>query len=418
MSLSAVITFFRLFVIFQTGNIVFADQDGVGYSTAVGNIDRDVEDVSFTTGPDLDSTVVDELADDPWDMDLFGNLQNSTADSEEQVRRRRSIRVPGYMWQKYDHLSEDIDSVRRNYCGDKTYVSFPNEEAKSFRGCGDRNVWFDLRSRKESFDKNLIIQSAELHVELLPKKNGRRGPKDHKFSVVKIAIYFQLGRTTETLKQEVNFKKKKEVSFDVTPFVKRYLKDISIGVHHRLDFNVSFQLPKLNSETEKLCRYAKWAPSLLVSWESHTSCHFPKGPLPSVEDQVEAEDYYTTDEDYSEERTRRDLPGRSPRELDLCRRVPLEVSFQDIGWNAWVIAPESYNAYHCVGRCSYPLPNHRNPTSHAVILTLLKELQITEEGSCCVPTAFEPLQMLYYDRRNKVVLKVFKEMVATKCGCL
>ncbi|XP_064077731.1 bone morphogenetic protein 4-like [Macrobrachium nipponense] len=421
-------------VLLQSGNVVLSEGGFAGSPTPFGDLEQDVEGVPFTKDQDLNSTVADQSIDDPWDTDLFGILQNSTENFEDLSRSRRSVRVPEYMWQMYDDLSADVDAEGREYCEDKTFVSFPNEGAKSFRGCGDQEVWFDLRSRKESFAEDVILRSAELHVELLQRKNsGGRGSWDfpaksrgryvNKVSLVRITIDFDLGRTTMTLKQEVNVHKNNEAAFDVTPYVERHLKGVRFDVYRRLVFNVSFQLLNVNSGKENLCRHAQWAPSLLVSWENRSSCYSSRRPLyptedrDSAEDLSSAEDLPSADEDFDGFRYRRGLPLRSRKDRDVCRRVPLEVNFQDIGWNAWVIAPAGYNAYSCVGRCSYPLPNHHSPTSHSVIVTLLKELQITGEGACCVPTAFEPLQLLYLDRRNKVVLKVFKEMVATKCGC-
>ncbi|XP_066943036.1 bone morphogenetic protein 4-like [Macrobrachium rosenbergii] len=427
--LAVVKVFLWISVLFQSGNVVLAGEGGIaGSSTPVGDHDRGAEGVPFTKDQELNSTVADQPIDDPWDTDLFGKLQNPTENSEDVKRGRRSVRVPDYMWQMYDDLSADVDSIGQEYCEDKTFVSFPNEGAKSFRGCGDQEVWFDLRSRKESFAEDAILRSAELHVELLPRKNsGERGSWDfptkprgryvNKFSLIRITIDFDFSRTSETLKQEVNVHKNNEAAFDVTSYVERHLKGIRFDVYRRLVFSVSFQLLNANSEKENLCRYAQWAPSLLVSWENRNSCYSSRGHFFPAKDQDLAEDLPSADEDFKGFRYRRALPLRARKDRDVCRRVPLEVNFQDIGWNAWVIAPAGYNAYTCVGLCSYPLPNHHAPTSHSVIVTLLKELQITGEGACCVPTAFEPLQLLYYDRRNKVVLKVFREMVATKCGC-
>ena len=34
-----------------------------------------------------------------------------------------------------------------------------------------------------------------------------------------------------------------------------------------------------------------------------------------------------------------------------CQRKTLFVSFADLGWDDWILAPESYHAYHCSGTC-------------------------------------------------------------------
>ncbi|XP_066943149.1 uncharacterized protein [Macrobrachium rosenbergii] len=104
-------------------------------------------------------------------LDVEDTLENSQESSEE-MREKRSVYVPEYMWQMYDNFSSGGDSGEV-FCRDKTHVIFPNEGPKSFHGCGTREIGFDLGSRKESFSHDMILRSAELHVELHPEKDGR-----------------------------------------------------------------------------------------------------------------------------------------------------------------------------------------------------------------------------------------------------
>ncbi|XP_017710363.1 PREDICTED: bone morphogenetic protein 8B-like isoform X1 [Rhinopithecus bieti] len=54
----------------------------------------------------------------------------------------------------------------------------------------------------------------------------------------------------------------------------------------------------------------------------------------------------------------------------VCRRHELYVSFQDLGWLDWVIAPQGYSAYYCEGECSFPLGSCMNATNHAILQSL------------------------------------------------
>uniref|UniRef100_A0A8C5HG06 TGF-beta family profile domain-containing protein n=1 Tax=Gouania willdenowi TaxID=441366 RepID=A0A8C5HG06_GOUWI len=53
-----------------------------------------------------------------------------------------------------------------------------------------------------------------------------------------------------------------------------------------------------------------------------------------------------------------------------CKKHELYVSFRDLGWQDWIIAPEGYAAFYCDGECSFPLNAHMNATNHAIVQTL------------------------------------------------
>ncbi|KAG8000058.1 Bone morphogenetic protein 5, partial [Nibea albiflora] len=54
-----------------------------------------------------------------------------------------------------------------------------------------------------------------------------------------------------------------------------------------------------------------------------------------------------------------------------CKKHELYVSFRDLGWQDWIIAPEGYAAFYCDGECSFPLNAHMNATNHAIVQTLV-----------------------------------------------
>ncbi|XP_076850469.1 bone morphogenetic protein 16 [Brachyhypopomus gauderio] len=101
-----------------------------------------------------------------------------------------------------------------------------------------------------------------------------------------------------------------------------------------------------------------------------------------------------------------------------CRRHPLYVDFQDVGWNKWIVAPTGYDAFFCLGECRFPLADHMNSTSHAMVQTLLNSVNgATVPRACCVPTALSPIALLYLDQDEHVVLKNYQDMVVEGCGC-
>ncbi|NWH96022.1 BMP7 protein, partial [Aegithalos caudatus] len=109
--------------------------------------------------------------------------------------------------------------------------------------------------------------------------------------------------------------------------------------------------------------------------------------------------------------------GSSP--VTACHRGELYVDFHAIGWSGWIIHPTGYNAFHCRGSCIFPLGESLNATNHATVQSIVYTLKLSQEVGmpCCVPDELKSLNLLYFDDKQNVVLKNYKDMVATKCGC-
>lgn len=115
-------------------------------------------------------------------------------------------------------------------------------------------------------------------------------------------------------------------------------------------------------------------------------------------------------------RRRKQPPGKQGR--DACRRHPLRIEFSHVGWNDWIVAPPSYEAYYCHGTCPFPMPDHLNSTNHAIVQSLVNSMRASKvPGACCVPTDLSPVSLLYVDAFERVVLKNYQDMVVEGCGC-
>ncbi|XP_030627131.1 bone morphogenetic protein 5 [Chanos chanos] len=101
-----------------------------------------------------------------------------------------------------------------------------------------------------------------------------------------------------------------------------------------------------------------------------------------------------------------------------CKKHELYVSFRDLGWQDWIIAPEGYAAFYCDGECSFPLNAHMNATNHAIVQTLV-HLMFPENvpKPCCAPTKLNAISVLYFDDSSNVILKKYRNMVVRSCGC-
>lgn len=67
----------------------------------------------------------------------------------------------------------------------------------------------------------------------------------------------------------------------------------------------------------------------------------------------------------------------------------------------------------------FPLGESLNATNHATVQSIVHTLKLSQDVStpCCVPDELKSLNLLYFDDKENVVLKNYKDMVATRCGC-
>ncbi|XP_018611584.1 bone morphogenetic protein 7-like [Scleropages formosus] len=108
----------------------------------------------------------------------------------------------------------------------------------------------------------------------------------------------------------------------------------------------------------------------------------------------------------------------STDQKQACKKHELFVSFQDLGWQDWIIAPEGYAAYYCDGECAFPLNSYMNATNHAIVQTLVHFINPeVVPRPCCAPTQLHAISVLYFDDSSNVILKKYRNMVVRACGC-
>ncbi|XP_062966729.1 embryonic growth/differentiation factor 1 [Cynocephalus volans] len=105
-----------------------------------------------------------------------------------------------------------------------------------------------------------------------------------------------------------------------------------------------------------------------------------------------------------------------------CRARRLYVSFREVGWHRWVIAPRGFLANFCQGQCSLPatLPGPGGPPAlnHAVLRALMHAAAPGAASlPCCVPARLSPISVLFFDNSDNVVLRHYEDMVVDECGC-
>ncbi|KAL1773126.1 embryonic growth/differentiation factor 1 [Sigmodon hispidus] len=116
-------------------------------------------------------------------------------------------------------------------------------------------------------------------------------------------------------------------------------------------------------------------------------------------------------------------PGVGGGPGGTCRTRRLHVSFREVGWHRWVIAPRGFLANFCQGACTLPeaLPVPGGPPvlNHAVVRALMNAAAPGPGAGppCCVPARLSPISVLFFDNSDNVVLRHYEDMVVDECGC-
>lgn len=115
-------------------------------------------------------------------------------------------------------------------------------------------------------------------------------------------------------------------------------------------------------------------------------------------------------------RTRRRAPVKDDCEgEERCCRKSLSVSFKDVGWSDWVVAPESYTMHFCDGSCP---SNYRPASMHAQVKSQLHRMtKGATPRPCCVPATYNPMVLMHYDSQGKLTITAFNDMIVSSCHC-
>ncbi|CAL8302764.1 unnamed protein product [Lota lota] len=113
-------------------------------------------------------------------------------------------------------------------------------------------------------------------------------------------------------------------------------------------------------------------------------------------------------------------PRRTRRkaEREYCRKTSLKVTFKDIGWDSWILAPPEYDAFECRGQCFFPLTDDMTPSKHALIQTLINIRNPKKANmACCVPIKLDPITVMYHENGRLTIRHLYEEMKVAECGC-
>lgn len=117
-------------------------------------------------------------------------------------------------------------------------------------------------------------------------------------------------------------------------------------------------------------------------------------------------------------RVRRHTPDCSMAARGQCCKQKFFVSFAELGWEDWIIAPHGYYANYCQGNCNglRTPDNFRSYHSH-VIEEYRKMNRLTGLQPCCTPLKFSSMSLIYYEENQKIIKRDLPKMIVDECGC-
>ncbi|XP_072733402.1 bone morphogenetic protein 15 [Ciconia boyciana] len=116
-----------------------------------------------------------------------------------------------------------------------------------------------------------------------------------------------------------------------------------------------------------------------------------------------------------------DLPGylqEQGGEKSDCSLRPFPVSFAQLGWDHWIIAPHRYNPRYCKGACPRLLRYDYHAPNHAVVQSFVHQLvDANVPRPSCVPYRYSPISVLMIERNGGILYKEYENMIAESCTC-
>ncbi|XP_060601692.1 bone morphogenetic protein 10-like [Ruditapes philippinarum] len=346
--------------------------------------------------------------------------------------------TPEYMLELYDKLSKGSPAAHSSNIV-RSFKNIPQHEQKSsgtpvnFRNYRVHSLVFDI----SALDRSESINSAELRLYTLITRDQQSYMGVNR--VVSIYEIVDIGQPVDADQIKYRFITSKYIygvensweSFDVTEVLKSSLQ---LGLKiERLE--VRIQTVFMDSGRDNMDINANpndIKQPLLVVYSNDKSIEHEHDVethellLHGLDSNVnnkgtthagrEIESRYVYNgQQVSHSRSKRSRGSKS----SFCKRRPLFVNFEDIGWHTWIIAPRGFQAYQCAGKCTFPLSEHWSPSKHAVIQTLMHSYHPKRAArSCCVPTKLDPISILYIDEQGVVTYKYrYDGMVVASCGC-
>ncbi|XP_006872978.1 PREDICTED: growth/differentiation factor 9 [Chrysochloris asiatica] len=254
-----------------------------------------------------------------------------------------------------------------------------------------------------------------------------------------------------TLSSQLEFRKKRKwIEIDVTtllqPLVASHRRNIHLSVNFVCEKD---QLQHLSTQNSPFNRSLLVPPSLLLylndtsaqAYHRWVSLHYKRSPLQSP-DQRRLAAQPVGEEAAECVRTARHRRGQEtvysklkeplvPASFNLseyfkqflfpqneCELHDFRLSFSQLKWDNWIVAPHRYNPRYCKGDCPRAVGHRYGSPVHTMVQNIIHEkLDSSVPWPSCVPAKYSPLSVLTIEPDGSIAYKEYEDMIATKCTC-
>ncbi|NXU47481.1 GDF9 factor, partial [Turnix velox] len=241
-------------------------------------------------------------------------------------------------------------------------------------------------------------------------------------------------------------RKRKWVEVDVTSFLQPLIATNRRNIHMAVNFTCLMGGPQENTTLEIPINVALVPPSLLLylndtSEQAHHGWnslrHRRKNPVGSRQrnnPRVNPMGAKENSRGGRASRRRRDdnlkeAPAAPPHNLSQyfkqflfpqneCELHNFRLSFSQLKWDRWIIAPHRYSPQYCKGDCPRVMGHRYGSPVHTMVQNIIYEkLDPSVPKPSCVPAEYSPLSVLTIEPDGSIVYKEYEDMIATKCTC-
>ncbi|NWI70753.1 GDF9 factor, partial [Todus mexicanus] len=101
-----------------------------------------------------------------------------------------------------------------------------------------------------------------------------------------------------------------------------------------------------------------------------------------------------------------------------CELHNFRLSFSQLKWDKWIIAPHRYSPQYCKGDCPRAVGHRYGSPVHTMVQNIIYEkLDSSVPKPSCVPAEYSPLSVLTIEPDGSIVYKEYEDMIATRCTC-
>ncbi|XP_003210532.1 growth/differentiation factor 9 [Meleagris gallopavo] len=243
-------------------------------------------------------------------------------------------------------------------------------------------------------------------------------------------------------------RKRKWVEIDVTSFLQPLIAANRRNIHMAVNFTCLLGNPQHNAKQDNLINMALVPPSLLLylndtseqayhRWNSLR--HRRKSPVrPKQRNSLFADVTGGQGRENTQgkrasrhrrEENLKEAPATPPQNLseyfkqflfpqNECELHSFRLSFSQLKWDKWIIAPHRYSPQYCKGDCPRVVRHRYGSPVHTMVQNIIYEkLDSSVPRPSCVPAEYSPLSVLTIEPDGSIVYKEYEDMIATKCTC-